>query len=50
MVIQSSSMVIQSSKSGNVKEDDCLAIFKPANGFSRMWRRMVPFSAAINGE
>ena len=32
------------------KEDDRLAIFKPANEFFRMQRRMVPFPAVTNGE
>ena len=45
-------MMIQSSKTGNDEEDDCLAIFKPvmANEFFQMRRRMVPFPAATNGE
>ena len=33
-----------------LKEEDRLAIFKPANGFFRMRRRMVPFSTGTNGE
>ena len=31
-------------------QEDCLAIFKPANGFFWMRQRMVPFSAGTNGE
>ena len=45
-------MVIQSSKSGKIQKDDCLAIFKPGlwrSGFL-MRQRMVPFLAATNGE
>ena len=43
-------MVIQSSKSEKLQQEDGLAIFKPANRFFRMRRRMVPFSAGTNGE
>ena len=33
-----------------LQEEDRVAIFKPANGFFQMRRRMVPFSAGTNGE